>query len=206
VPAWRCQPGADPLGAFASRSMSRGGFRSRAGVINARKSLKKWCCRTGLNCRPPPYQGGALPLSYGSMRGAATRPLATRRGPCHSGGWRASHAAPLGAMRLPLLSKRAPEGIEAQREGRAQPDCMVGMPRARAPDRSTSTILTLSARDPTLRARRMSAPSIKWGTVGSSRFLPGSRLLDRHALDQHVVIPVCERSDEVFDLSPPFRV
>src|SRR5450631_4075266 len=25
-----------------------------------------WCCRTGLNCGPPPYQGGALPLSYGS--------------------------------------------------------------------------------------------------------------------------------------------
>jgi hypothetical protein len=27
---------------------------------------KDWCCRTGLNCGPPPYQGGALPLSYGS--------------------------------------------------------------------------------------------------------------------------------------------
>jgi hypothetical protein len=25
-----------------------------------------WCCRTGLNCRPLPYQGSALPLSYGS--------------------------------------------------------------------------------------------------------------------------------------------
>jgi hypothetical protein len=25
-----------------------------------------WCCRCGLNTRPPPYQGGALPLSYGS--------------------------------------------------------------------------------------------------------------------------------------------
>lgn len=27
---------------------------------------KRWCCRTGLNCRPLPYQGSALPLSYGS--------------------------------------------------------------------------------------------------------------------------------------------
>ncbi|MDB5365245.1 MAG: hypothetical protein JWM77_1172 [Rhodospirillales bacterium] len=27
-----------------------------------------WCCRGGLNSRPPPYQGGALPLSYGSAR------------------------------------------------------------------------------------------------------------------------------------------
>src|SRR3974390_3904191 len=26
-----------------------------------------WCCRSGLNTRPPPYQGGALPLSYGSF-------------------------------------------------------------------------------------------------------------------------------------------
>jgi len=22
-----------------------------------------WCCTTGLNCRPLPYQGSALPLS-----------------------------------------------------------------------------------------------------------------------------------------------
>src|SRR5688572_23886644 len=33
----------------------------------AQKWLGKWCCRTGLNCRPLPYQGSALPLSYGSM-------------------------------------------------------------------------------------------------------------------------------------------
>ena len=38
-----------------------------------------WCCRTGLNCRPLPYQGSALPLSYGSRARFA-------RGPnCHSG-------------------------------------------------------------------------------------------------------------------------
>jgi hypothetical protein len=29
-----------------------------------------WCCRTGLNCRPLPYQGSALPLSYGSRTAA----------------------------------------------------------------------------------------------------------------------------------------
>ena len=28
-----------------------------------------WCCRGGLNSRPLPYQGSALPLSYGSMPG-----------------------------------------------------------------------------------------------------------------------------------------
>jgi hypothetical protein len=29
-------------------------------------SLENWCCRSGLNARPLPYQGSALPLSYGS--------------------------------------------------------------------------------------------------------------------------------------------
>ena len=27
----------------------------------------KWCCRRELNSRPLPYQGSALPLSYGSL-------------------------------------------------------------------------------------------------------------------------------------------
>ena len=31
-------------------------------------SLPKWCCRGGLNSRPLPYQGSALPLSYDSRR------------------------------------------------------------------------------------------------------------------------------------------
>ena len=30
---------------------------------------KRWCCQTGLNCRPLHYQWSALPLSYGSMPG-----------------------------------------------------------------------------------------------------------------------------------------
>src|SRR5688500_9851276 len=30
--------------------------------------FKRWCCWTGLNCRPLPYQGSALPLSYSSAR------------------------------------------------------------------------------------------------------------------------------------------
>src|SRR5690606_18144302 len=31
----------------------------------------EWCCWTGLNCRPLPYQGSALPLSYSSVRDAS---------------------------------------------------------------------------------------------------------------------------------------
>jgi hypothetical protein len=41
-----------------------------AAAMNLLKALTrkrlKWCCRTGLNCGPLPYQGSALPLSYGS--------------------------------------------------------------------------------------------------------------------------------------------
>ena len=41
---------------------------------------RRWCCRRGLNSRPQPYQGCALPLSYGSLHqrrrcGAAFAPL-----------------------------------------------------------------------------------------------------------------------------------
>ena len=35
-------------------------------VRSGKADLSRWCCRSGLNTRPPPYQGGALPLSYGS--------------------------------------------------------------------------------------------------------------------------------------------
>src|SRR5262249_43177575 len=38
------------------------------GTIIPAMSVKggRWCCRGGLNSRPQPYQGCALPLSYGS--------------------------------------------------------------------------------------------------------------------------------------------
>lgn len=37
------------------------------GILNV---FGKWCCRRDLNSRPLPYQGSALPLSYGSICGA----------------------------------------------------------------------------------------------------------------------------------------
>jgi hypothetical protein len=50
----------------------------------------RWCCREGLNFRPRPYQGRALPLSYGSARCGdpslvRTCPPGKRRGQCHFG-------------------------------------------------------------------------------------------------------------------------
>src|SRR4029079_18272387 len=44
-----------------------------------------WCCRCGLNTRPPPYQGGALPLSYGSESAQGRQMLRRKRGGnCHT--------------------------------------------------------------------------------------------------------------------------
>ena len=49
----------------------------------------EWCCRCGLNTRPLPYQGSALPLSYGSY---ALILLAFPAGPAASGKFLASIA------------------------------------------------------------------------------------------------------------------
>ncbi len=43
-------------------------------LTQMRMKERHWCCRTGLNCRPLPYQGSALPLSYGSRRDTRNRP------------------------------------------------------------------------------------------------------------------------------------
>jgi hypothetical protein len=50
----------------------------------SRFSRLRWCCRRGLNSRPLPYQGSALPLSYGSstMLAAHHGERSTTRGQC----------------------------------------------------------------------------------------------------------------------------
>ena len=44
-------------------------IRRRTRIVNK----TGWCCWTGLNCRPLPYQGSALPLSYSSCLAALLR-------------------------------------------------------------------------------------------------------------------------------------
>src|SRR5689334_21737361 len=44
---------------------------------------EKWCCREELNLRPRPYQGRALPLSYGSDWQALERGRRKAGGTCH---------------------------------------------------------------------------------------------------------------------------
>src|SRR4029077_1555595 len=63
-----------------------------------------WCCREGLNLRPPPYQGGALPLSYGSAGQDAK--ITDGKGP------RALRSLPHG----PTWRKHAPSNDHSQRK------------------------------------------------------------------------------------------
>ena len=74
-----------------------------------------WCCRTGLNCRPLPYQGSALPLSYGSIcpGNTVSAPWPRRAaGSCHKGPPRAStreHAAAMNmSQKSPSFACRGP--------------------------------------------------------------------------------------------------
>src|ERR1700730_2398340 len=86
---------------FVVRSRSNAGERGALYLEDVDFARLFWCCRGGLNSRPPPYQGGALPLSYGSKNhAAAERPAAPRRaGTCHKGcrGARIPVAAPFNA-------------------------------------------------------------------------------------------------------------
>jgi hypothetical protein len=64
-----------------------------------------WCCRGGLNSRPLPYQGSALPLSYGSMPGLQFKNRFGRdghpraAGSCHKA---SAHARRLRADPVPM--------------------------------------------------------------------------------------------------------
>ena len=54
-------------------------FRSRHKDKKSRKTGFRWCCRTGLNCRPPPYQRSARPLRW--IRPVASCPSTRHQGP-----------------------------------------------------------------------------------------------------------------------------
>ena len=65
-----------------------------------------WCCRGGLNSRPLPYQGSALPLSYGSMPGLQCKNRFGRDG--HSRAAGSCHKAPAHASAAEGLSGSSP--------------------------------------------------------------------------------------------------
>ena len=53
------------VGKASVRSQIPHGEKDEAGTQTLVGSGFRWCRRAGLNCRPQPYQGCALPLSYG---------------------------------------------------------------------------------------------------------------------------------------------
>jgi hypothetical protein len=65
-------------------------------------SPEKWCCQTGLNCRPLHYQWSALPLSYGSMpriKRIGPKGPSRRADPCHKGPGFASAGRRFGTLK-----------------------------------------------------------------------------------------------------------
>jgi hypothetical protein len=76
------------IGAQSSDAKCVARLRRRARASDdARGALGRWCCQTGLNCRPLHYQWSALPLSYGSIGntagGSGQRAATKRGGSCH---------------------------------------------------------------------------------------------------------------------------
>ncbi len=115
-------------GRFATCSWPRTG--KKKGVLGALSAVvdESWCCGRGLNPRPPPYQGGALPLSYRSApadREPQRKTMMTdkRRVPCHMGMSAARRRVPGSTL--------APKGPVGQK-----PRCLG--PGCRMTDRSTS--------------------------------------------------------------------
>ncbi len=88
---------------------------------------RKWCCERGLNSRPLPYQGSALPLSYRSA-GTPKRPLASGSCCC-----RLPRSPATGVRNAAdtATSPRAPQA--AFRVSTGSPACMLGTMRAAAP-------------------------------------------------------------------------
>jgi hypothetical protein len=99
--------GASDLLVHIRRSRTR--LRKKPAIIQ----MNCWCCKRGLNSRPLPYQGSALPLSYCSIRSASKERWAS----CHSKEGMARRRGPLPRARMrfnPTLVVKPPppRGLE----------------------------------------------------------------------------------------------
>ena len=93
---------------------------------NLFKLLILWCCRGGLNSRPLPYQGSALPLSYCSTVRGSLDPIATPRKPILDG------AVPLRyANRMARKTSSRKQGTES-REARLKAALKANLGRRKA--------------------------------------------------------------------------
>ena len=82
--------------------------RSGVAIDIGRCGSGKWCRRAGLNCRPRPYQGRALPLSYG---GSAVDTGIKSEAPCHSAIRQGKPAC--SANRSPIIRQPTPARVWA---------------------------------------------------------------------------------------------
>src|ERR1700730_10217290 len=80
-------------------------------------TAEKWCCQTGLNCRPLHYQWSALPLSYGSMprmRGIGPKGPCKVRRSLPQGHWPRKRGSGLrGSSKTAQISARRPRPASA---------------------------------------------------------------------------------------------
>ena len=125
-----------------------------------RQVLDFWCCRTGLNCRPLPYQGSALPLSYGS--GGCGRLARERGGNCHKGPTFARIEAAVGGhfADFPDRAALARRGPLPLRENMTTPKQELPPRPARKPSRAERLAAELRAN---LRRRKAQAAGAEYG-------------------------------------------
>ena len=83
----------------------------------------KWCCKRGLNSRPLPYQGSALPLSYCSISKCGAK---RRSASCHS---KAGVARRSKAARAGPRCVSSGMSVEGRRPPEAASDRMFGRPK-----------------------------------------------------------------------------
>ena len=85
---------------------------------------KRWCCQTGLNCRPLHYQWSALPLSYGSVppiKGIGQKGPYKAADPCHKAPSRASVRSSLRRHQKGPQLARGARGLFQPAQLRADP-------------------------------------------------------------------------------------
>jgi hypothetical protein len=104
----------------AARESDAARSADRTVIHRTGKAWFPWCCQTGLNCRPLPYQGSALPLSYGSIQhGERIGPMATtqRGGSCHKVLAHASARGRCGDERNPQIGQSRAKAVIIRSDG-----------------------------------------------------------------------------------------
>ena len=156
-----------------------GRCRPRTAGMDTVSSAGRWCCRGGLNSRPQPYQGCALPLSYGSTARVASG-WRKRVAPMENAGGAVKAAC--GAMpHLPRLREWMPKPIA--QNGLPKPfvrTCAAARRRRETPSRRPRPRQRTSLPSAGLRRVSRAVPSPRPTSHGRRRG-PAARSPRRHA-------------------------